>query len=69
MPELDDLTLEQIDTLFTPADVAAEAQAWRVLCDTQGQDTLRRQDIIAEGAARWRMTPVPTEEQLDAGWA
>ena len=69
MPELNDLTLEQIDTLFTADDVVAEVRAWIKLCAMQGEATLRRHDLLAEHAARWGLTPVPTEERLDAGEA
>ena len=67
MPELHDLTVEQIEALFTHADLIGEAHAWVELCATQGQMTLRRQDAMAEQAARWWLPLVPTEERLDAG--
>ena len=69
MPELHDLTAEQIEALFTAANSEAEAHAWVELCATQGQKALRHQDEMAEHAARWGLTPVPTEERLDAGEA
>ena len=67
MPELHDLTAEQIETLFTAADAQGEAHAWIELCATQGQAALRHQDAIADAAARWSLTTVPKEEWLDAG--
>ena len=67
MPEVNELTPEQIEALFTHADLVAEVHAWTQLCATQGQKALRHQDEIADAAARWGLTPVPTEERLDAG--
>ena len=69
MPELKDLTPEQIDAVFTQALLEAEAQAWMLLCQIQGEATLARQDRLADNAARWGLTTVPMEERLDPGEA
>ena len=69
MPNLDDLTPEQIDALFTEADMVAEAHVRVDLCRMQGQMTLARQDMLALQAALGWFTTVPTEERLDPGEA
>ena len=69
MPEVHDLTPEQIEALFTHADLVAEAHAWVELCATQGQATLARQESLADQAARWWGRTAPTEERLDASEA
>ena len=66
MPEVHDLTPEQIDALFTHADMVAEAHAWVELCATQGHATLARQDSLADQAARWGLTTAPTDARLEA---
>ena len=66
MPDLETLTPEQIEALFTAADSEAEAHAWVELCATQGQMTLRRQDAMAEQAALWGLTTATTDARLDA---
>ena len=69
MPDLHNLTPEQIDALFTHADAVAEAHAWVELCATQGQMALARQDSLADQAARWGLTMAPAEERLEASKA